>query len=112
MDGAGEAEASRDAGAVGRDTGAGVQGHGLRGADADDVLAAGVNGRVRFGRGPDGVAQDLDDGLRVRVVPAGEVAEAGAAAVDAEGGDGAEGGGEGEEGADDDGGIHGFFGEV
>ena len=73
---------------------------GLR--DADDVVAVVVGGRVGVGVGPDGVAEGLDDGFGGFVVPAGAGAEAGAAAVDAEG-CGSRGEEEGEGGDADDG---------
>lgn len=80
------------------------EGDGLLARDADDVVAAVVDGGVGEGGFPDGVAEDLIDSVAVGVFPAGEVAEAGAAAIDAEGGGGRwveewkEQGGEGEEG--------------
>lgn len=83
------------------------QGDGLFARDADNVVAAVVDGRIGESRFPDGVAQDLVDGVAVGIFPAGEVAEAGAAAVDAEGG-----GGDGVEewkkegGKDEEGGMH------
>ena len=61
-----------------------TESHRLEVADADDVGAGGVGGGVGFGRGPDGVVEDLDDRFWGFVVPGGEIAEAGAAAVDAE----------------------------
>ena len=80
------------------------EGDGLFARDADDVVAAVVDGGVGEGGFPDGVAEDLVDGVAVGVFPAGEVAETGAAAIDAEGGGGRgvekwkKQGGEGEEG--------------
>ena len=49
------------------------------------MVAAVVDGLVGFGRLPDGVAQDLGYAFGGFVFPGREVAEAGAAAVDAEG---------------------------
>lgn len=64
-------------------------------------------GRVgRFRRGVDGVAEDLDNGFRVLVFEAGDVAKTGAAAVEAEGGDGGDGDEEEEERCDGCGGMH------
>ncbi len=79
----------------------GAEGDGFGRGDADYVLAFGVGGRGRLGGGVDGVAEDLDDGFRVLVFEFGEGAEAGAAAVEAEGGDGV--GGDGDEGEDEEG---------
>ena len=44
----------------------------------------------RLGGGADGVVEDLDDGFGVLVFEPGDVAEAGAAVVEVEGGDGGE----------------------
>lgn len=49
------------------------------------MLPFGVGRVGGFGRGVDGVAEDLDDRFRVLVFEAGDVTEAGAAAVEAEG---------------------------
>ena len=100
----GAADAGVGGAAAGRDArgDAAADGDGLGLRDADDVVAVVVGGRVGVGVGPDGVAEGLDDGFGGLVVPAGAGAEAGAAAVDAEGcgGGGEE---EGEEGGADDG---------
>ena len=110
-DTAAETEGAADAGvgggtvAAGRDAriDAAADGDGLGLRDADDVVAVVVGGRVGVGVGPDGVAEGLDDGFGGLVVPGGAGAEAGAAAIDAEG---CGGGGEEEgEGGDADDGV-------
>ena len=65
-----------------------AHGDGLGLGDADDVVAVAVGGGVGVGVGPDGVAESLDDGFGGLIVPGGAGAEAGAATVDSEGGDG------------------------
>lgn len=55
------------------------KGHEL--GDADDVVAVGVGGCVGLGGVEDGVAEDLGDAFAGFVVPGGEFAEGGAAAV-------------------------------
>ena len=86
-DAAVEAECARCAyGAASVDGTAHGDGLGLR--DADDVVAVAVGGGVGVGVGPDGVAEGLDDGFGGFIVPAGSGAEARAATVDSEGGDG------------------------
>lgn len=59
-------------------------GLGLR--DADYVVPVVVGGGVEVGVGPDGIPEGLDDCFGGLVVPRGARAEAGAAAVDSEGG--------------------------
>ena len=113
-DAAAEAKGAADAG-VGGGTAVGTaarcdarcdaaaDGDGLGLRDADDVVAVVVGGRVGVGVGPDGVAEGLDDGFGGFVVPGGAGAEAGTAAVDAEGCGG--GGKEEGEGGDADDGV-------
>lgn len=58
------------------------------------MLPFGVGRVGGFLCGVDGVTEDLDDGFRVLVFEAGDVAEAGAATVEAEGGDSGDGDGD------------------
>lgn len=87
----------------------GADGDGFGRGDADYVLALGVRGRQGFGGGVDGVAEDLDDGFGILVFESGEGTEAGAAAVESEGGDGGDDAGDtgdGEERSEGCGGMH------
>lgn len=70
------------------------------------MLPFGVGRVGGLRRGVDGIAEDLDDGLRVLVFEAGNMAKAGAAAVEAEGGDGGDCDEEEEERYDGCGGMH------
>ena len=65
-----------------------ADGDGLGLGNADDVVAVSVGGGVGVGVGPDGVTEALGDRFRGLVVEAGAITEAGAPAVNAEGGGG------------------------
>ena len=79
----------------------------MRAADADDVVAAFVEGFVGLGGLVDGIAEDLSDTLGCLVLPSGSRAKGGAAAINAKGAcRGEKGGSDSHECGEGCGGVH------